>query len=81
MVFLQKASDAKRIYASVVNAKTNTDGAKEQGITFPSGAIQKRLIMETYAEVNVNPADVTYVEAHGTGTKVTTLLYNFRAQI
>lgn len=53
-----------------MNAKTNTDGAKEQGITFPSGAIQKKLIQETYAEVSVNPADVAYVEAHGTGTKV-----------
>lgn len=70
VIYLQKASDAKRIYASVVNARTNTDGSKEQGITFPAGERQKRLIQEVYAEANVNPADVTYVEAHGTGTKV-----------
>lgn len=60
-----------------MNAKTNTDGAKEQGITFPSGAIQKKLILETYSEVNVNPADVVYVEAHGTGTKVSELRLEF----
>ncbi|XP_065226660.1 fatty acid synthase-like [Planococcus citri] len=69
-IYLQKSSDAKRVYATVVNAKTNTDGAKEQGITFPSGACQKNLIQQVYAEANVNPADVAYVEAHGTGTKV-----------
>ncbi|CAG9771106.1 unnamed protein product [Ceutorhynchus assimilis] len=70
VVFLQKASTAKRVYATVLAAKTNTDGNKEQGITFPSGSMQNRLIKETYEEVGVNPHDVTYVEAHGTGTKV-----------
>ncbi len=76
VIYLQKACDAKRIYASVVNARTNTDGNKDEGITFPSGACQKRLIQEVYAEVNVNPADVAYVEAHGTGTKVRTVVVN-----
>ena len=70
VIYLQKASTAKRVYATVVNAKTNTDGNKVQGITFPSGEMQKKLIKEVYAEVGVNPADVVYVEAHGTGTKV-----------
>lgn len=74
VLYIQKASVSKRIYATIVNARTNTDGAKEQGITYPSGAIQRRLIQETYAEVNINPADVVYVEAHGTGTKVCTVL-------
>jgi 3-oxoacyl-(acyl-carrier-protein) synthase len=70
VIFLQKASAAKRVYATVVNARTNTDGNKEQGITFPSGYMQKKLIKEVYSEVGINPADVAYVEAHGTGTKV-----------
>ena len=38
------------------------------GITFPSGAIQKKLLEETYAEAGISPCDITYVEAHGTGT-------------
>jgi hypothetical protein len=70
VIFLQKASAAKRVYATVVNARTNTDGNKEQGITFPSGNMQKKLIKEVYSEAGINPADVAYVEAHGTGTKV-----------
>ncbi|XP_055550797.1 fatty acid synthase [Wyeomyia smithii] len=70
VTFLQRASDSRRIYASVLNVRINTDGYKEQGITFPNGQMQKRLIKETYEEINLNPADVVYVEAHGTGTKV-----------
>ncbi|XP_014215720.1 fatty acid synthase [Copidosoma floridanum] len=70
VLYLQKSRDARRVYATVVNSRVNTDGFKEQGITFPNGAMQNRLMREVYAEVNVNPADVAYVEAHGTGTKV-----------
>ncbi|XP_054286913.1 fatty acid synthase-like [Macrosteles quadrilineatus] len=70
VVYLQKARDAKRVYATVVNSKTNTDGYKSQGITFPIGAMQNRLIREVYSECGVSPHEVAYVEAHGTGTKV-----------
>jgi fatty acid synthase len=38
------------------------------GITFPSGEMQKRLLLEVYNEANVDPSTVTYVELHGTGT-------------
>jgi len=58
------------VYATVLNAGTNTDGHKEQGITYPSGQMQKALIQRVYKEAGINPLDVTYVEAHGTGTKV-----------
>ncbi|KAB0795973.1 hypothetical protein PPYR_10034 [Photinus pyralis] len=70
IMFLQKASNARRVYATVLGAKCNTDGHKQQGITFPSGAMQNKLIREVYSEVGINPAEVAYVEAHGTGTKV-----------
>lgn len=69
-MLLLKKSDAKRIYASVVHSKANCDGYKEQGVTFPSGEIQHRLLKEVYSECGVSPGDVNYVEAHGTGTKV-----------
>lgn len=68
-IFLQNPKQAKRVYATILNARTNTDGNKEQGITYPSGKMQNKLIKETYEEINVNPHDVVYVEAHGTGTK------------
>lgn len=70
IVYLQKAKKAKRIYATVVYAKTNCDGYKEQGITFPSSEMQGALLQEFYNECNISPSCITFVEAHGTGTKV-----------
>ncbi|KAM9837458.1 fatty acid synthase [Aulostomus maculatus] len=69
-VLLTKRSVAKRVYATVVNAGNNTDGYKEQGVTFPSGEMQQRLVHSLYQEANIAPEQVEYVEAHGTGTKV-----------
>jgi len=68
-IFLQKKSTCRRWYSKIINSKVNTDGAKEQGITYPSGEMQARLLREIYAEANIDPALVTYIEAHGTGTK------------
>lgn len=70
IVFLQKAKTAKRIYATVVYAKTNCDGFKEQGITFPSSEMQRALLQEVYDECGVSPSCLDFMEAHGTGTKV-----------
>ncbi|XP_028050812.1 fatty acid synthase [Monomorium pharaonis] len=69
-IYLQKAKDARRVYATVIHTKTNTDGYKPQGITYPNGDMQNQLLREIYNEAGINPADVSYVEAHGTGTKV-----------
>ncbi|XP_032678594.1 fatty acid synthase-like [Odontomachus brunneus] len=70
VVYLQKARNAKRIYATLVYSKTNCDGFKEQGITFPSAEMQSLLFQQFYDECNVSPFSVAYIEAHGTGTKV-----------
>ncbi|XP_034937434.1 fatty acid synthase [Chelonus insularis] len=70
VIFLQKARDAKRVYATVVNSKINVDGNKPQGITFPSGEMQCQLMREIYNEIDLDPREVSYIEAHGTGTKV-----------
>ncbi|GAB1597533.1 fatty acid synthase-like, partial [Argonauta hians] len=69
VIYLKKAKDARRIYATLVHSKNNADGHKERGITFPSGEIQKKLITEVYTEVGIDPKVVEYVEAHGTGTQ------------
>uniref|UniRef100_A0AAV2LIZ5 Fatty acid synthase n=1 Tax=Knipowitschia caucasica TaxID=637954 RepID=A0AAV2LIZ5_KNICA len=69
-VLLTKRSVAKRMYATVVNAGNNTDGHKEQGVTFPSGQMQQRLVSSLYEEAGICPEQVEYIEAHGTGTKV-----------
>ncbi|NWS73173.1 FAS synthase, partial [Crotophaga sulcirostris] len=70
VVLLTKKSMAKRIYATVVNAGTNTDGFKEQGVTFPSGEMQQKLASSVLRESGIRPEEVEYVETHGTGTKV-----------
>ncbi|CAK1589934.1 unnamed protein product [Parnassius mnemosyne] len=67
---LQKAKNARRVYAKLVHAKTNCDGYKEQGITYPAGHIQKVLLEKFYEEVGVSPSTLEYLEAHGTGTSV-----------
>ncbi|CAG9770337.1 unnamed protein product [Ceutorhynchus assimilis] len=69
-VLLQKSKDCKRIYAKLLHAKTNCDGYKEEGITYPSGVAQYNLLKEMYSESGVNPLDMSYIEAHGTGTIV-----------
>ncbi|XP_039311877.1 fatty acid synthase-like isoform X2 [Solenopsis invicta] len=69
-MYLQKAKDARRVYATVIRTKTNTDGYKSQGITYPNDEMQNQLMSDIYTEAGINPADVSYVEAHGTGTKV-----------
>ncbi|XP_060532677.1 fatty acid synthase-like isoform X2 [Cylas formicarius] len=70
-IVLEKAKDAKRIYATVLHAKTNCDGYKDSGITFPSREMQVRLLKEIYEEYSsVKPNELSYLEAHGTGTKV-----------
>ncbi|KAJ8686543.1 hypothetical protein QAD02_022337 [Eretmocerus hayati] len=70
VVFLQKAEDAKRMYATVVNARVNSDGYKEEGMSHPSSKMQAELLRDCYAECNLSPSSIKYVEAHGTGTVV-----------
>ncbi|XP_017047341.1 fatty acid synthase [Drosophila ficusphila] len=70
VVLLQRRRQARRVYASILNVRTNTDGFKEQGVTFPDGRMQQALLEETYAEIGLNPDEVVYVEAHGSGTPV-----------
>jgi hypothetical protein len=66
-VFLQKAEDARRVYATLVHCRTNCDGFKEEGIYFPSSKSQTELMTKFYQEIDMNPNVVNYVEAHCTG--------------
>ncbi|CAN8007381.1 unnamed protein product, partial [Ixodes pacificus] len=68
--FLQRVSEARRIYAKLVHVKANVDGFKVEGVMFPSGRAQEALLRDVYEEAGVDPRSVSYVEAHGTGTKV-----------
>ncbi|XP_063380019.1 fatty acid synthase-like [Cydia fagiglandana] len=68
-VLLQRRRDARRVYCTVRGVGINNDGYKEKGITYPTGAMQRRLAQETFEEAQLQPQDVVYIEAHGTGTK------------
>ncbi|XP_063235485.1 fatty acid synthase-like [Bacillus rossius redtenbacheri] len=68
-ILIQRRSAAKRMYATVLNARTNSDGHNAEGILHRSADVQKELIQEVYSEIAVDPAQVSYVEAHGTGIK------------
>ncbi|XP_032674560.1 fatty acid synthase-like isoform X2 [Odontomachus brunneus] len=70
IIYLQKAKDARRIYATFVYAKTNSDGFKEEGITYPSMSMQKKLLEEFYDDCGVTSKELSYMEAHATGTTV-----------
>ena len=69
-LFLQRKSDSKRIYATVLHSRVNIDGNNKVGMFFPSSEAQQELMEKTIKEANVDPLKVTYFEAHGTGTKV-----------
>ncbi|KAL0116828.1 hypothetical protein PUN28_010028 [Cardiocondyla obscurior] len=70
VVYLQKAKNAKRIYGTLVYGRSNCDGFKEQGITFPSSKMQSQLLQECYDHCNLSPNNLSYLECHGTGTTV-----------
>ncbi|XP_070170902.1 fatty acid synthase-like [Polyergus mexicanus] len=70
VMYLQKAKDARRIYATFVYGKTNCDSLKKKGITFPSLDKQKMLLEEFYEECDISPLELSYIEAHATGTLV-----------
>ncbi|XP_018312499.1 fatty acid synthase [Mycetomoellerius zeteki] len=81
IVYLQKAKNAKRIYAICPHIKLNNDGYKEEGITHPSLLMQNTLLKEYYNECGIPTSCLDYFETHGTGTKVgdpqeVTAIYN-----
>ncbi|XP_036142705.1 fatty acid synthase-like isoform X1 [Monomorium pharaonis] len=70
VIYLQKAKNAKRIYAVCPHIKLNSDGYKPEGITYPSQLGQTNLLTEFYNECGIPTFCLDYIEAHGTGTKV-----------
>ncbi|XP_025155202.1 LOW QUALITY PROTEIN: fatty acid synthase-like [Harpegnathos saltator] len=68
VIYLQKVKNAKRIYATLVYSKTNCDGWKPEGITYPSFSMQKKLLEDFYNDCGITPEELSYMEAHATGT-------------
>lgn len=67
-IFLQRRKSAKRIYATLVKSAVNCDGFKIEGITYPSGNMQMKLIEKFYDEMKFDLNELGFIEAHSTGT-------------
>ncbi|KYM97697.1 Fatty acid synthase [Cyphomyrmex costatus] len=70
VAYLQKAKNAKRIYAICPHIKLNCDGYTEEGITYPSTQMQYDLLKQFYNECGIPISSLDYIETHGTATKV-----------
>ena len=75
ILFLQKASTAKRVYAKVLSSRMNVDGRKTGGMYFPSSEAQEELMVMAYKEAEIDPLKLTYIEGHLTGTKVRQIIF------
>ena len=70
VIFIQRLSCAKRVYARVLNVEANNDGRDKRTFLSPSKAAQIELFSNSLKKCNLSSNDVVYVEAHGTGTPV-----------
>lgn len=52
------------IYQTTISIRPFFTGYKPEGITYPSGAMQQRLLSEFYDEIKIDPSTLAYVEAH-----------------
>lgn len=69
-LLLESASLASSGYLRVLGSGVNSDGWKQEGVTFPSAAMQAQLCRSVLERTGIDSAAVRYVEAHGTGTVV-----------
>ncbi|XP_053201038.1 fatty acid synthase-like [Panonychus citri] len=67
-ILIQRKSDAKRVYGSLMNIVVNNDGFTKEGITFPRLEGQIDVLRRVFKDVHLDPMDIDYVEAHITGT-------------
>lgn len=69
-MYLQRAKNAKRIYATAVSARTNTEGFRLEGAIYPTNVQQIELFKEVLDIAKIRPADVDYVESSACGDQV-----------
>lgn len=68
-VFLQKSTDAKRSYGTILGGNS-IFGENDDFLYHYSDKTYKQLLLETYKEAGVDPAKVAFVEAEGLGVQV-----------
>jgi len=74
LVVLTRLEDAQqkneRVYATVLGAASNNDGARKAGFSAPSFEGQVEVLRSARTDAGVRSDEVDYIEAHGTGTKL-----------
>lgn len=68
VVLLQKSTEAKRSYASVISA-TGIFGETNDLFYHYSDHLYKEVLLDAYKEANVDPTKVAYIEGEGLGIK------------
>ncbi|XP_050423058.1 fatty acid synthase-like [Adelges cooleyi] len=69
VLLLQKASNAKRSYGTILSVKALQFGDHQGHITNHSKDNLKSTILEAYKEAKVDPSAVNFIEANGCGIK------------
>ncbi|XP_047348390.1 fatty acid synthase-like [Vespa velutina] len=70
VLFLQKAKNAKRIYAEVFNSMLMySETITRNKCFFPTGEYQAKIMKQTLKQCGLKPSDITYIEADGTAIK------------
>ncbi|CAI6347084.1 unnamed protein product [Macrosiphum euphorbiae] len=69
VLYLQKASEAKRSYGTLLNVKSMQYGNHDRTLTEHDGNYFKSLLLDSYKEADIDPATVDFIEAYGSGIK------------
>lgn len=69
---MQRAKDAKRVYATAVNARTNNEGFRLEGAIYPTNHQQIELFKEVLDVAKISPSDIDYMESSACGDQVPT---------
>ncbi|XP_015189837.1 PREDICTED: fatty acid synthase-like, partial [Polistes dominula] len=69
-IFLQRAKNAKRIYAEIVNILTMYgDNIPRNACLYPTAEFQAEIMKQTLTRCGLKPTDINYIEADGTAVK------------
>ncbi|RZB84952.1 fatty acid synthase, partial [Asbolus verrucosus] len=71
VLYIQRASEARRCYATIVNCATQFDGNREGTLIDIDANNMAEFINDFYEECKVDPNEVEFVEAYGCALKET----------
>lgn len=71
VLYIQKASEARRSYASIVNVATTFDGNREGTLQDISVENLATFMNEFYEKIPIKPENVEFLETYGCGNKKT----------